>query len=356
MFFMSRITKRISKKSGLPPETVIYTGEASNKPVSLSLIEYNENEFSEEHGPQTPLTAKAKIKGVSWTKIYGVNNTDIIEKIGQINKIDSLVLEDIANASQRPKLEEYRDYLFLILNNIYSENNSDELKSEQISIILKEGKVISFHESESKTLYQIKERIKFKKGKIRSMGADYLVYSVMDAIVDHYFVEIEKIDDQIDLFESTIMDDHTKESLSAIHKIKKDIMFMRKSIWPLREILVNIIHGEFDLIEESTLPYFRDIYDHVIQVVEIIDSFQDMVSDMIEIYLSGINIKMNETMKVLTTIATIFIPLTFITGIFGMNFKIMPAIESEWGFIISVIMMALVVTIMLVYFKKKDLL
>jgi magnesium transporter len=355
MLTMSRITKRISKKSGLPPETVIYTGEAANKPVSLSLIEYNENEFSEVHGPETPISSKAKIEGVSWTKIYGISNTEIIEKIGHVFKIDSLVLEDIANSSQRPKLEEYSDYFYLILNNLYSEKDSVDIKSEQISIIHKKGKVISFHESDSKTLYQITERIKNKKGKIRFMGADFLVYSLLDAIVDHYFVEIEKIDIQIDLFESTILDEHTQENLSNIHKIKKDIMFIRKSIWPLREILINIIHGEIDLIEETTLPYYRDIYDHVIQVVEIIDSFQDMVSDMIEIYLSSINIKMNETMKVLTTIATIFIPLTFITGIFGMNFKNLPGLDWEWGFFISVLMMFLVIAIMFIYFKRKKL-
>ncbi len=352
---MSRITKRISKKSGLPPETVIYTGEATNKPVSLSLIEYDADDFSLEDGPKTPITSKIKDNGVSWTKIYGINNTEIIEKVGQVFKIDSLVLEDIANSSQRPKLEEYSDYFFLILSNLYSDKDSLDIKSEQISIILKKGKVITFHEADSKTLYQITERIKNKKGKIRFKGADFLVYSIMDAIVDHYFVEIEKIDIQIDLFESTIMDEHTQENLSRIHKIKKDIMFIRKSIWPLREILINIIHGEVDLIEDDTLPYYRDIYDHVIQVVEIIDSFQDMVSDMIEIYLSSINIKMNETIKVLTTIATIFIPLTFITGIFGMNFKNLPGLNWEWGFFVSVLMMIIVIGVMFIYFKRKKL-
>ena len=264
-----------------------------------------------------------------------------------------LVLEDIANTGQRPKMEDFDDYLFVVLRMLRLDEKDDETKTEQISIILGPDFVISFQERQGDVFDIIRERLRSKKGKIRKMGADYLAYSLIDAIIDNYFVILEKRGEIIEDMEDKIITNPRSETLQALHDLKREMIFLRKSVWPLREVINRLERSESPLINKSTFVYLRDVYDHTIQVMDSVDTFRDMLSGMLDIYLSSVSNRMNEVMKVLTIIATIFIPLTLVVGIYGMNFKYMPELDLPWGYPMVYVVMLVISGIMLVYFRRK---
>jgi len=290
---------------------------------------------------------------VTWINIDGIHEVEVIEKIGTHFGIHPLLLEDIMNTEQRPKMEDFGAYIFIIVKMLHYSEHGGEVKVEQVSLILGSNFVISFQESEGDVFNFIRDRIRSNKGRIRRMKADYLAYALVDAIVDNYFVILEKLGERIEEVEEELVANPTRVTLQAIHTMKREMIFLRKSVWPLRELISGLGRGESSLIHESTGIYLRDVYDHTIQVIDTIETFRDMLSGMLEMYLSSISNAMNMVMKVLTIIATIFIPLTFIAGIYGMNFKYMPELEWHWGYFVVLCIMGAAAVSMVVYFRKK---
>jgi magnesium transporter len=265
-----------------------------------------------------------------------------------------LVLEDILDTTQRPKMEDFESYIYFALKMLYQPEKNSEIIVEQISLILGNNFVISFQESEGDVFNPIRDRIRSNKGRIRKMGSDYLAYALIDAIVDNYFVILEKIGDKIESIENKLIEDPSPENLQTIHYLKREMIFLRKSVWPLREVISVMQRSETELICKSTEIFLRDVYDHTIQVIDTIETYRDMISGMLDIYMSSVSNKMNEVMKVLTIFAAIFIPLTFIAGIYGMNFEFMPELHWEYGYLMVWIIIFVVGLSMIVYFRRKN--
>ncbi|PLV59917.1 magnesium/cobalt transporter CorA [Thermotoga sp. KOL6] len=344
--------KRRSIKTGLPPGTPVYTGIVERE-TEISIIEYDSENYREMKVENIEESFLHKSKStVSWINVVGLSNTDIIEKIGKNFQIHPLVIEDILNVHQRPKLEDYGDYIFIVLKMITYDDKIHEIESEQVSVILGDNLVLTFQEKKSDVFDPVKIRIKNDKSLIRKMGADYLVYALIDVIVDNYFVVLEKIEEEIEDLEEKVLIEPTPETSQRIHRVKRILIDFRKAIWPLREVLSNIGKIESNLIKSASL-YFRDVYDHTIQVIDTLETFKEMVTDLLDVYLSSISNKTNEIMKMLTIIGTIFIPLTFITGIYGMNFRYMPELEWKYGYPTVLVAMFVIGILMVLYFKKK---
>jgi magnesium transporter len=351
---MPRLIKKRSKKTGLPPGTLVHIGEQKAEKVSITVIDYDGGRFQEEEIETVEECFDFKDKPtVTWINVDGIHQVEVLELLGSCFGLHPLVLEDILNTDQRPKLEDFGDYIFVVLKTFFYNDQNGELEPEQISLILGPSLVLSFQEKEGDVFNPIRERIRSNKGRIRRMGADYLTYSLLDSIVDHYFIVLEQVGEKIEFLEEELVTNPTPETLQTIHNLKREMIFLRKSVWPLREVIGALERGESSLIRESTGIYLRDVYDHTIQVIDTIETFRDMISGMLDIYLSSVSNRMNEVMKVLTIIATIFIPLTLIAGIYGMNFQYMPELEWRWGYPMVWLVMLVIGVLMLVYFRKK---
>ncbi len=345
--------KRRTQKTGLPPGTPVYIGKERTKKVKITVMNYDEKNFLEKELNKVEECLPFKNKsGVTWINIDGIHNVGIVEKIGKFFDLHPLTVEDIVNTNQRPKIEDFNDYDFIVLKMLYM-NSKKNLVDEQVSLILGKNFVISFQEKEGDVFDYVRERIRSSKGKIKSLGADYLAYALMDAIVDNYFAILERFEDSIEGLQERLVKTPTRNTLQVIHHLKREVGFLKKAVWPLREVIASLEKQETPLITKPTLFYLRDVYDHTIQVIDTTEAFKDSISGMLDIYLSSVSNKTNQIMKVLTIIATIFIPLTFITGIYGMNFKYMPELTWRYGYPIVLIIMAIVVILMIVYFKKK---
>jgi magnesium transporter len=351
---MPRLIKKRSKKAGLPPGTLVHIGEQKAEEVSITVIDYDEGRLQEEEIETVEECFPFKDKPtVTWINVDGIHQVEILELLGECFGLHPLVLEDILNTDQRPKLEDFGDYIFVVLKTFSYNDQSDEVEPEQISLILGPSLVMSFQEREGDVFNPIRERVRTGKGRIRRMGADYLAYSLLDSIVDNYFTVLEQVGEKIEFLEEELVTNPTPETLQTIHNLKREMIFLRKSVWPLREVIGALERGESSLIEESTGIYLRDVYDHTIQVIDTIETFRDMISGMLDIYLSSVSNRMNEVMKVLTIIATIFIPLTLVAGIYGMNFQYMPELGWRWGYPVVWLAMLVIGALMLVYFRRK---
>jgi len=352
---MKRFLRKRSEKAGLPPGSLVHVGEKKLEKVQISVIDFDETQY-QEFDPTTieecfPFKEKPTI---TWININGLHETELIEKIGRHFGFHPLLLEDILNTGGRPKIEDFGDHIFVVLKMLYQEEeNSSELLSEQISLIFGKNYVISFQESEGDVFDPIRERIRKGKGRVRKESADYLAYLIIDAIVDNYFNVLEDIADYIEDTEEVLLAKPDAETLQTIHGLKNDVLFLRKSIWPLREIVNVLEREETPLIRKSTKIYFRDVYDHTIQVMDTLDTFRDIISGMLDTYLSSMSNRMNEVMKVLTIFASIFIPLTFMAGVYGMNFEYMPELKWPWGYPVLWVLMLTVGIAMVVMFKRK---
>jgi magnesium transporter len=331
----------------------VHVGEERHEPVKLSVIKYDGVNFEEKAVANVEEAFKLRSKSsVTWLNIDGVHQPEIIEQVGKSFGLHPLVAEDIASTGQRPKMEDFDDYIFVVVR-MFKFDEEGETKSEQISIILGADFVISFQEREGDVFDAIRERLRNNKGKIRKLGADYLAYALIDAIVDNYFMILENLGEAVEDIEDRLVTNPTSETLQTIHDLKREMIFLRKSVWPLREVINRMERSESPLINKSTFVYLRDVYDHTIQIMDAVDTFRDMLSGMLDIYLSSVSNRMNEVMKVLTIIATIFIPLTFVAGIYGMNFKHMPELDLTWGYPAVLILMLSIAVVMLIYFRKK---
>ena len=350
---MARPIKRKSRKIALVPRHLVRP-EKKLESVKISIIDYDEAQFKEKQVKNVEECFPFKdMPTVTWINIDGIHEVNLIEQIGIHFDMHPLIIEDIVNTDQRPKYEDFGNYIFIILRMLYYDTDIDGLKSEQISLIVGSNFVISLQEKEGDVFNPIRDKIRNAKGRVRKMGADYLAYALIDAIVDNYFAILENFGEKIENIEEELITNPTPQTLQVIHELKREMIFLRKSVWPLREVISGLQRAGSSLIHKSTVIFLRDVYDHTIQVIDTIENFRDMVSSMVDIYLSSISNKMNEVMKVLTIIATIFIPLTFITGIYGMNFRYMPELGWRWGYGMVCGVISVIAITMLFYFKKK---
>jgi len=349
-----QVKRHSRKKAGSPPGTLVHIGEKKAEKVRITYLDYNEQNFKEKQVSNIEECFPFKdTQTITWINIDGIHDVDVIEKIGKHFDLHTLILEDVLNTTQRPKFEDYDSHLFIVLKMLMSGGEKQLVQSEQVSIVVGRKFVLSFQESIGDVFEPIRERIRNGKGKIRKMDADYLAYALLDAIVDGYFSVLETIGDTIESMEERLAKDPTETILRQIHSLKREMIYLRKSIWPLRELIGNLQRSESELIAQSTDVFLRDVYDHTIQVIDTVESFRDIVSGMLDLYLSSISNKMNAVMKVLTIIATIFIPLTFVAGIYGMNFKYMPELEWRWSYAIVWLVMIMIAAGMVIYFKRK---
>jgi magnesium transporter len=349
-----KLIRRRSKKSGLPPGTLVYLGEKKVEQVRISYIDYDEQSYQEKQVSKIEECFPFKATPtVSWINIDGLHEVEILEKLGRQFELHPLMLEDILNMDQRPKYEDFDKHIFIVLKMLSFDNETQSVESEQVSLVLGENFVISLQERVGDVFDPIRERIRNAKGRIRKLGPDYLMYSLLDAIVDNYFGILEKLGDKIEAMEEELVGEPTQKTLQQIHYLKKEMIYLRRSVWPLRELISGMERSESPLIEDSTDAYLRDLYDHTIQVIDTMESFRDMVSGMLDTYLSSLSNRMNSIMKVLTIIATIFIPLTFVAGIYGMNFENMPELKWRWGYAGVWVVMIIVAGVMIIYFKRK---
>ena len=351
---MTKLTKQHSKKAGLPPGTLVYVGETRVGKATISVIDYSEAEFNERLVEKPSDCREYLTDGsVTWINVTGLHETDLLEKTGDAFSIHPLVLEDILNTGQRPKLQDHGDYLFITLKMLYSGRDNAKILAEQVSLILGRNFVLTFQEVEGDVFDIIRNRIRTAKGRIRKMGCDYLAYSLLDAIVDNYFFVLEDLGYKIESLQDEVIERAEPESLQNIHSLKRDMVFMRKNLWPLRELVGGLDKSESDLVSEGLRPYLRDVYEHTIQVIDSVEMLRDLLSSSLDTYITMVSNRMNEVMKVLTLIATIFIPLTFIAGIYGMNFENMPELEWRFGYAGVWVVMLLVVLGMILFFRRK---
>ena len=351
---MNKLMKGRSKKAGLPPGTLIHIGARKTQEPKITIIDYDEATFQERETKAIEECFLFKDKPtVTWINVDGLHQSEILEKLGECYHFHPLVLEDILNTDQRPKMEEYGDYLYIVLKMLHDKGKGSQIEAEQVSLVLGPNYVFSFQESGGDVFDQIRERLRTGKGRLRKMGADYLAYTLVDAIVDYYFVILEKLGERIELLEEELVAHPRTETLKEIHTLKREMIFLRKAVWPLREVISSLQRGESPLVQKTTGIYLRDVYDHTIQVIDTIETFRDILSGVLDIYLSSVSNRLNSVMKVLTIIATVFMPLTFLAGVYGMNFKYMPELEWRWGYPVTWAVMAAIGVAMLVYFRKK---
>jgi len=352
---MTRHLKNSSKKAGLPPGTLVHVGEKHTEAVKITLIDYDENRVEEKMDVSLDACLPFKsLPTVTWINVSGIHDIDIIRQFGEAFDIHPLLLEDIVHTGQRPKLEDSGDYLYIVLKMLVSGKSENDFDAEQVSLVLGSNYVLSFQEREGDVFDSIRERIKMGKGRIRKAGSDYLAYRLIDAIVDNYFGVLESVGERIEGIQEDVLEQPDPSTLKLIQNTKREMIFLRKSVWPLREAISSMERCESSLIGEDVRPYLRDVHDHTIQVIETVETFRDTISGTLDIYLSSVSNRMNEVMKVLTIIATIFIPLTFIAGIYGMNFKHMPELEWEWGYLTIWIVILVLGSLMLWGFKRRN--
>jgi magnesium transporter len=350
-----RIKKKISYKAGLPPGSIIHVGEQKIEKVNITLTEFDENKFEtcEIHSVEEiePYTDTPQI---TWVNVCGLHDTELIKQIGEKFSIHPLVLEDILNTETRPKIEVTDKYVFIAMKMLTYNNNESEIVTEQVSFILGDTFVFSFLEKSDNIFNPIKERITNNYGRVRKQQSDYLFYALMDVVVDQYFLVLEQIEHNIELLDDEVITSADQSQIEKIYILKNKLLMTRRSIWPLREIFTRLIREESALINKKIMPYLRDLLDHTIQVTETIELQREITNGIMETHLSMMSFKMNEVMKVLTIIATIFIPLTFIVGIYGMNFPNMPEMKWPWAYFAVWGVMISVVLVMLLYFRRKN--
>ncbi|MDD3031784.1 MAG: magnesium/cobalt transporter CorA [Atribacterota bacterium] len=351
---MAKFLKKRGKSIGLTPGTPVHIGERFLEKPKISIIDYSPEYLEEKtvDGIEKCIPYLEK-PTITWINIDGIHQIDIIEQIGQSFKIHPLTLENIMNTAQRPKIEYFSNYIYIALKMIYWDNDKQELSIEHISLILTDHTVISFQEKEGDVFNPVRQRIKNEAGKIRKSDSDYLLYSLLDSVVDQYFLVLEKVGDKLELLEDILIAHPSPDNQQTIHQIKRNLIFLRNAVWPLREVINKLEKDESDLVHKNTKLFLRDIYDHTIQIIETTETLRDMISGLLDIYLSSVSNRMNEVMKVLTIIATIFIPLTFVAGIYGMNFKHMPELSWKWGYPTILSVMFLIGLGMFFFFKKK---
>jgi magnesium transporter len=364
---MKHHMKKRSKKAGLPPGSLVLIGDQRPEPVKIIGLDYDESACREKRDLSVEACVALKdTPQVTWIHVEGLD-VDVVKRLGEAFGLHPLTQEDLLNTDQRPKFEDFGDYVFIVLKMFLPPERAGaqtgrqcgEAISEQVSLVMGPNWIISFVENERPAFDSVRDRLKAGTGRTRKMGVDYLAYSLLDTVVDNYFVTLEATGEDVETLEEELVLTPVPEVLRKVYKLKHDLIFLRKSVWPLREVISALSRSESPLIQDATRVYFRDIYDHTIQVIDIIETFRDMTSGMLDMYLSSLSNRMNEVMKVLTITSTLFIPLTFLAGLYGMNFNTdasmwnMPELNSPYGYPSILLLMVVIALGMLYFFKRK---
>ena len=344
-----------SHKSGLPPGSLVHVGPVLVDETCISVIDYSKESVSESRVESIEqLLPYRDSETVTWVIVEGLARVEFIEQIGAMFGIHQLVLEDILNTHQRPKFEEYDDYLYIVLKGMMSVGEKFTVSYEQISLLVLEKVVFAFKEKKDGLFEPVVQRIRTSKGRFRSMGADFLTYSILDAIIDQNFILIDSLDESITALEDQLLaGEPSSATLNGIQRLKREIVGVRRYVSPIRELINEMLRSESKLIDERTHIYLRDVSDHAMRIIESIELHRDVISGLLDIYISSVSNKMNEVMKVLTVFASIFIPMTFLTGIYGMNFDYMPELKMHWAYPALWLVFLTIPTVLLVYFKRK---
>jgi magnesium transporter len=353
---MPRSSSSASKKAGLPPGSLIHVGKTPATRTQITVIDYNPLEFSERRIVTLDEIQTYREKdSITWINVEGLQDVGLIEELGRSFGIHALVLEDILNTHQRPKFEEYEDHLYLVLKAMLVNANvrGFRIEFEQISILIMERMVFTFKEQSDQLFTPVIRRLENSGGSFRSQGPDFLAYALLDAIIDEYFSVQDALDEIVENLEDELLVNPGTATLAVIQRLKREMIAIRRSLPPVRELIAGMIRSESELIHEKTHIYLRDVYDHAIRVIEAMDAFRDLITGMLDIYLSSVNNRMNEVMKLLTVFATIFIPLTFVAGVYGMNFEYMPELKWKWSYPILWVFFIAATVGLLAYFKRK---
>jgi len=353
---MSRNRRRShSKKVGMPPGSLVHVGEVKTSQAELTLFRYDAAKLSEKTA--TSLAGLDLHRGENdtlWLNLYGLQDAALMSEVGKAFGLHPLVLEDILNTDQRPKLDSYGDYLYFVARFFSYDKETMQISSEQVSIILGRNFVLSFQERRSGSFDPVRERLRADKGLLRKNGADYLAYSLLDIIVDRYFIVIEQVGDDCEELEEALLAKPTAAMLQSIHKLKRETMELRRAIWPLREVVNGMVRNDGGFFNTATIPYLRDVYDHTVHLIESLESVRDLLAGMLDIYLSSISNRVNLEVRALTVVAMLFMPASLIAGIFGMNFKVMPMLEDKDGFWLAMGIMASIAIFMALVFWRRQ--
>ncbi|MGR0481999.1 MAG: magnesium/cobalt transporter CorA [Candidatus Electronema sp. V4] len=341
-------------KSGMAPGTMVFIGEQKQDKARIDVIRYTETELNELHDATVQQCGQAaRQAGIAWLNVSTIHDIKLIEALGKCFDLHPMTLEDIVNSTQRPKLEVFPEYLFIVLKMMTCSEETGAVSIEHVSLILGKGYVISFLEDEGDVFDTVRSRIRSATGRIRSMQADYLAYSLMDAVVDQYFLAVERIGDRIEEIDEQILSEPRPEHVRHLHQLKRSILNLRRAVWPFREEVSALARSESALIYRETKVFWRDLYDHAIRIIDMVEVYRDILGGMHDTYLTSISNRMNEVMKMLTIISTIFIPLTFVVGVYGMNFEHMPELKWHYGYCLIWAVMLVTAIGLFVYFKRK---
>ena len=341
-------------KVGLAPGSLVYTGDKTPLVPRVTMLDYDEHRVVEKELVRVDDCIPFKdAQTVTWINVDSVTQPGLLENFGRVMGFHALMLEDILNIDQRPKFEDYGNYIYIVVKMLDYDAKKSEIEIEQLSLIVGPNYVISFQERAGDFFDPLRERIRKSLGRIRKMGTDYLAYAILDIIVDHYFVVLERLGEKIEQLEEIVIANPTEATVRGVYAIKREMIFVRKSVWPLREVVTSLQRSESALMRESNAAYFRDLHDHIMQVTDGVDTFRDLLNGMLDSYYSTITTRTSNVMKVLTLFSAIFMPLTFITGIFGMNFRNFPELDWHYGFQGSIILMLTVILVMFFIFKWK---
>jgi magnesium transporter len=343
-----------AKAHGQAPGALVYTGIKGSRQPRLTMLDYDEQRVVERELPRLDDCTEFKdSRTVTWINVDSITEPGLLESFARVMGFHALMLEDILNTDQRPKFEDYGNYVYIVAKMLDYDARNGEIQIEQLSLIVGPNYVISFQERAGDFFDPLRERIRKSLGRVRKMGSDYLAYVMLDIIVDHYFLVLEKLGEKIEQLEETVIANPREGTVRAVYAVKREMIFVRKSVWPLREVVAGMQRSESVLIRESNAAYFRDLHDHVMQVTDGVDTFRDLLNGMLDSYYSTITTRTNSVMKVLTLFSAIFMPLTFITGIFGMNFRNFPELDWHYGFQGSLVLMGVAIVVMIAIFKWK---
>ena len=352
---MGRFVRRHLKKPGLPPGTVVHTGPKKEERARVSYIDYDAQHATEREdvADLAVLWGLRDSPSVSWVNVDGLHDTALIERIGERFGIHPLVLEDIVSTGQRPKLEEHEEYLYVVVPMLSIDASTGTVHEEQVSVVLGPTWVLTFQERSGDVFDPVRERIRGPAGRLKSRGADYLAYALVDAVVDHYFTVLEAIGDAAERMELEVIEEPTGETMNRLHALKREMLMVRRAVWPVRDMLNGLMRTESRLVTEGTKVFLRDVYDHAVRIIDTVEVLRDVTSGMIDLYLSNVSHRTNEVMKTLTVVASIFIPLTFIVGLYGMNFDYMPELDIPWAYPALVGLMVVLAAAMVWHFRRR---
>lgn len=344
------------RKAGLAPGSIVFTGRQKVDEVFVHYLLYDAEKHVEktlETDQRKPFPSAADTTQVDWYDIRGLHDIEFIKSLGEAFQVHTLILEDIADIHQRPKLEEYANGIFIIIKALSFSKTDLKVKTEQVAIFFRAGILLSFQEAETDLFGAVRQRIANPLTKIRQRNTDYLAYALLDNIVDNYFFILENIEEEIDRLENQLLNQPDHSIKEQIHHLKKELLVVRKAIAPLREAINRFAKSDVDFINENSAIYIRDLYDHTIQIMDMVETYRDLLNGLQDLYISEISLKMNQVMQVLTIITTIFVPLSFLAGLYGMNFENMPELHFKYGYYVLLSVMFFIFILSLVYFRRK---